>query len=116
MTIFQFAALAWFANALARLLLYATNAFGYGNASSPSFAVAAIGALLCLTVSLLLWFKPGFWSAFTGFVFGFYAVPGLATVRMPGTPGWLILLAALGLLAFGLSTLALWRTRRRPQR
>jgi hypothetical protein len=110
-TLFRLAAIAWLAGSAARLLMFATDAFGYADLRGSSLAGTLIGVALGLAVGAALWAMPGRFAAVVGVVFGFYAVPGLLAAQVLGTPPWFVVLVPLGLAAFLLSAACLWRTR-----
>ncbi len=110
-TLFSLTALAWFLGALARPVMYLTDAFSYGTAPGASLASNLVGAAVGLAVGAALWLRPGRGSALAGVLFGFYILPTLLLVQIIGTPPWLIVLAALSVLTLVLSVACLWRTR-----
>jgi hypothetical protein len=111
LTLFRLAALSWFAGGIARPLMFLTDAFGYGTTPGASLGAVLAGAALSVAVGAFLWLRPGRGAAIVGVAFGFYVVPSLLYVQFLGTPPWLIVLAALGIAAFGFSVACLWRTR-----
>ena len=112
MNLFRLTALAWLAGGIARPLMFVTGAFGIRDAAGVSLPAVLLGGAVGVAVGAFLWLRPGRGSAIAGVLFGFYAVTALTFIPLVGTPGWMIVLVTLGLLAFGLSAACLWRTRR----
>jgi hypothetical protein len=112
MTLFQLAAVAWIAGAIARPLMYVTGTFGFASTPGASLPAAMVGAAVGVAVGAFLWLRPGRGSALAGVLFGFYVIPTLLLAQVLGTPPWLIVLAIFGIAAFALSAACLWQTRR----
>jgi hypothetical protein len=110
-TLFRLTALAWFLGALARPVMFLTDAFSYSTAPGASLASNLVGAAVGLAVGAALWLRPGRGAAVAGVLFGLYIVPTLLLLQIIGTPPWLIVLAGLSVLALVLSVACLWMTR-----
>ncbi|HEX2755605.1 MAG TPA: hypothetical protein VHM48_09085 [Candidatus Limnocylindrales bacterium] len=108
--LFRITAIAWLATAVARVALAAVQAGTPGPGVSP--VAFAIGAGAGLLVAGLLWFRPGRGSAIAACAFGLFAVVGIAYLPFIGFQPWFIVLSLADLIAFVLSVVCLFATRR----
>ena len=108
---FRIASATWVAGGFARPAFWWLYVAGHPDSSELLLPAFLFGAALCFGVAAFLWLRPGRLSAGIAVLLGFYAIPSLLYVQIPGMPPSFAALVALSLASLVVSAYCLWRTR-----